>query len=98
MSALSLFVDAIATAPIDIPDPDPAPIPGFEGPTTTILGWMKWGGLALAVAGVIIVAYKLFVNSHRGEGGRELGQLGFVAIGVALIGGAASIVGFIAGA
>jgi len=98
MSALSVLVDAIAMTPLDIPDPEPAPIPGFEGPSSQLLAWMKWGGLVAAVGGVLVVAFRLFFNSHREEGSRQIGQLGWIAVGVALIGGAASIVGFIAGA
>ncbi len=97
MSALALLVDTLTIVPT-LPDPDPSAPPGFEGPAALIISWMRWGGLVVAIVGVIIVAIKLFINSRRGEAAFELGSLGFIALGVVLIGVATSVIGFIAAA
>lgn len=97
MSLLASVLDTLATIPLAIPDPDPAPPPGFEGPVGILLSWLKWGGLAIAVAGVMIIGGKMAINIRRGEAAGELGQLLFVALGCILIGAAASLVGFITG-
>lgn len=98
MSLLASVLDTLSTLPLDIPDPDPAPPPGFEGPVGILFGWLKWGGLAVAVAGVMIIGGKMAINIRRGEAAGELGQLLFVALGCILIGAAASLVGFLSGA
>src|SRR4051794_1771886 len=98
MSLLASVVDALSTIPLAIPDPDPAPPPGFEGPVGILFGWLKWGGLAIAVAGVMIIGGKMAINIRRGEAAGELGQLLFVALGCILIDAAASLVGFLSGA
>lgn len=98
MSLLASVLEALSTVPLAIPDPDPAPPPGFEGPVGTLFGWLKWGGLAIAVAGVMIIGGKMAINIRRGEAAGELGQLLFVALGVILVGAAASLVGFLSGA
>lgn len=97
MSALALLTDTLAIVPTLVPDPDPEAPPGFEGAAATIIGWMRWGGLILAVIGIIIVAAKIMINIRRGEAAGELGGLGYIAIGVVLIGAASSLVGFLIG-
>ncbi len=98
MSLLSTALDFVAGLPLAIPDPDPTPPPGFEGPVGLIIGMLRWGGLAMAVIGIIIIAARLTINIRRGEAAHELGGLGYVALAVILIGAAAALVGFIAGA
>ena len=98
MSLLASALDVVTSHPLDIPDPDPVTPPGFEGPTGLIIGMLRWGGLALAVVGVIIVAAKLMVNIRRGEAANEVGGLGWIGLGIMLIGAASALVGFIAGA
>ncbi len=98
MSLITSALDILTSIPLDIPNPDPAPPPGVEGPVGVLLGWLKWGGLAVAVAGIMVIGAKLAINQRRGEAAGELGQLGFVAIGVIILGAAASIVGFLSGA
>lgn len=98
MSLLVSVLDTLSSIPLIIPDPNPAPPPGFEGPVGIILGWLKWGGLAIAVAGIMIIGGKLAINIRRGEAAGELGQLLYVGLGCILIGAAASLVGFLSGA
>jgi len=98
MTALAVLLDSLAIVPTFIPDPDPQAPPGFEGPAGVIIGWMRWGGFAVAVIGIIIIGVKLMVNIRRGEAASELGGLGYVAIGVILIGAASALVSFLIGA
>ena len=97
MSFITSALDVLSSIPLAIPDPDPAPPPGFEGPIGVLFSWLKWGGLAVAVAGVMIIGAKMAINIRRGEAAGELGQLLFVALGCILIGAAASLVGFLSG-
>jgi len=97
MSLLASVLDTLSTIPQALPDPEPVAPPGFEGPVGTIFGWLKWGGLALAIAGVMIIGAKMTINVRRGEAAGELGQLLYVALGCILIGAAASLVGFLSG-
>lgn len=98
MSLLTSALDVVTSLPLDIPDPDPVVPPGFEGPTGLIIGMLRWGGLALAVVGIIIIAARMTINIRRGEAAHEVGGLGYVALAVILIGAASALVGFIAGA
>lgn len=97
MSLLAQALDLMAIVPMAIPDPDPVTPPGFEGPVSLIIGMLRWGGLALAVAGIIIVGARLTINIRRGEAAHEIGMLGAIGLGIMLIGAAAAIVGFISG-
>ncbi len=97
MSLLAHAFDLINSVPADVPNPGPIAPPGFEGPVSVIIGMAKWGGLALAVLGVIIIGAKMMVNVRRGEAAGELGQQLYVALGCILIGAASSLVGFLVG-
>ena len=98
MSLLAHALDLIHVVPtVDIPNPDPVAPPGFEGPVGVIIGMAKWGGLALAVLGIIIIGAKLTITVRRGEAAGELGQLLYVALGCILIGAASSLIGFLVG-
>lgn len=98
MSLLASALDVVTSVPLGIPDPDPITPPGFEGPAGLIIGMLRWGGLTLAVIGIIIIAARMTINIRRGEAAHEVGGLGYVALAVILIGAAAALVGFIAGA
>jgi H+/gluconate symporter-like permease len=58
MSLLAHSFDFINSLPLALPNPPPAPPPGFEGPVGVILGWVKWVALIVAVLGVIIIGGK----------------------------------------
>lgn len=98
MSLIATALDVLSSVPLDIPDPDPAPPPGAEGPVTVILGWAKWVALIVAVIGVIIIAAKIAINIRRGEAAGELGGLLYIAVACILVGSAVSLVGFLSGA
>lgn len=76
-------------------EPDPVAPPGSGG-FQTMLNWVNWGMLGAAVLGVMIVAGKLFINHRRGEAGQELGGLGWIGVGLFLLGAAGGIVGQLA--
>jgi hypothetical protein len=68
-SGVALIVVALAPAPVawaQVPNP-PADgsMPGAEL-VTTVLGWLKWGGLAAALAGLLIGAIAIGVG-HFGS-------------------------------
>lgn len=98
MLLLAQILGLVAVLPLAIPDPSPITPPGFEAPVGLIIGMLRWGGLALAVAGIIIVGARLTINIRRGEAAHEIGMLGAIGLGIMLIGGAAALVGFISGA
>lgn len=97
MSAMIELVTAIAALPADLPNPEPQPIPGFEG-VTTILGWAKWAGLIAGILALVGLGVIFMFNSRRGEGGEHLKLFVGILVGVLLIGAAAFIVGALAGA
>ena len=76
-----------------LPDPDPVQPPGTEG-LTTLLGWVKWIGLAVCVLGLIAAGTMMAIQSRRGEGGEHAGKIGMALGGVIIISAATSLVGF----
>lgn len=97
MSLLISTIHTLSTVVAALPDPEPAAPPGF-GKVTDILGWAKWAGLIVAILALVGAAVALMFNARRGEGGEHLKTIVLILVGVMIIGAAASIVGFIAGA
>lgn len=93
MSVLTELVTAVAA----LPNPEPQPIPGFEG-VTTILAWLKWGGLILGIGALVSLGVMFMINSRRGEGGEHVGRGAAILGGVLLIGASGFIVGTLSGA
>ena len=54
MSVLTELVIAVT----ELPNPEPEPIPGFDG-VTTILGWAKWAGLIVGILALIALGAML---------------------------------------
>jgi hypothetical protein len=81
-----------------VPDPPPAAPPGqLANATNTILGWMKWGGLVGAV-GALIAAGIMMAIGRRNRNNMAIEaavSIPWVVGGLAMILGAASIVGFL---
>lgn len=88
-------MDMAAAFPGQIPNPDPIAPPGSEK-FVTIMGWLKWVALALAVVAIIVAGVMMGFNSRRGEGSEHAGRLGMIFGGVILISSATAIIGFIA--
>lgn len=98
LDGITTIITAGPTAlPFALPDPDPVQPPGTDA-ISDILGWAKWVGLVIAIFGIIIVAAIMSVNSRRGQGSDNLGTLGYIFMGVVLIGASTALVGFISGA
>lgn len=80
----------------EVPDPGAEQPPGTEG-ISTILGWLKWGGLSVCIAGLMIAGALMAIKSQRGDGGDTTGRIGMALVGVIIISAGASLVGFLAG-
>lgn len=88
-------IDPAVQLASQVPNPSSDQPPGFEG-VTDILGWIKWGALAVCVAGLMIGGAMLAIGSRRGEGSEHAGRIGMVLVAVIIISAAASLVGFLA--
>lgn len=91
------FVGLIVGLPVQFPDPDPIQPPGTEV-FSDVLGWAKWLGLAVCIIGIIVAGARMGIARQRGEGGEHMGAVGWALVGVIIIGGAVSLVGFVSGA
>ncbi|TFD75375.1 hypothetical protein E3T53_15940 [Cryobacterium psychrophilum] len=60
---------------------------------STILGYVTFIGLTLAVLSIIALGALIALRSRRGEGFRHVGTLGIIFIAVLLISGASALVG-----
>lgn len=100
MSTLLALHDTVThlmvVASANVPDPGNGTAPPGSEKFTDVLGWLKWVALGVAVAGVIILGAKLTIDNNRGEGGRHLGSLGYIMVGIILISAAVSVVSFAA--
>jgi len=97
--ALWGFIHAwVAQPPPLVPDPPPSAPPGeLSNAADTVLGWMKWGGVvgavgALVAAGIMMAIGRRNRNHMAIEGAVSLP---WVVGGLALVLGAASVVGFL---
>lgn len=64
---------------------------------TTILSYVTYIGLALAVLSIIALGALIMLRSRRGEGMRSVGALGVIFIAIMLISGASALVGALLG-
>lgn len=64
----------------------------------TILGYVTYVGLVLAVLSLVALGVLVAVRTRRGEGTRNVGTLGIIFGGVMLISGASALVGALLGA
>jgi len=78
-----------------LPNPGPTPVPGLQGPLSTIVGWGKWLVFWLGVIGILICAGQMAIgrrNRHSfaadGAAGIPwvLGGASLAAIAVPLVG------------
>ncbi|MDQ2729060.1 MAG: hypothetical protein M3Y91_14655 [Actinomycetota bacterium] len=81
----------------DTPTPGNPTLPGnTAGKLDTVLGWVKYLGLAACIAGLFMVGGKMALSHRNGSGGEHMAGLGYVAGALIIIGGASSIVSFLA--
>lgn len=78
----------------DTPTPGNPSLPGnAEQAINTVLGWVKYIGLAACVAGLFLVAARMAVSHRHGGGGEHMTGLAYVAGALIIIGAAAAIIG-----
>lgn len=76
------------------PTPGNPSLPGnAEQAINTVLGWLKYIGLAACVAGLFLVAARMAVSHRQGGGGEHMAGLAYVAGALIIIGAAAAIIG-----
>lgn len=84
--------DFIALLPMQIPDPKPAQPPGMGG-VTKILGWLKWIGLAVVAAAIILGGAIMAFNYRQGRDAMSaLEKILWPMVGAIVIGGGVAIV------
>lgn len=82
ISTMHISATKILPAPLN---PAPVAPPGVEGPVSTVLNWMMWGGLAAVILGFIIAGIALAIANSRGEGHENVKKIGYVIGGAVLI-------------
>lgn len=90
---------SVLLAQLSVPNPPPQAPPGeLTEAADTFLGWMKWAGLAGAVAGLLCAGIMMAVGRrNRNNMAIEAAvSVPWVIAGLAMISGSASIVGFFA--
>lgn len=91
---LSTAVIGVTGLVTQVPNPGQGTAPpGVGGPLDTILQWVAYIVIALAVAGILTVAGKMVISHHQGRGGEHMTGLAYVLAGCVLIASAAGIVG-----
>lgn len=58
---------------------------------SSVFGWITWVGAALAIVSLIIVGARLAINRQQGGGWRDIGALGYIAMGMCILSGAVSL-------
>lgn len=96
MSMLYLILSVTTDIATAIPDPAPVQPPGTEG-VSTIIGWAKWGGLALCALAIIGAGASFAWARKHGEGSQSAKWLGLVLVAVMIISGGISLIGFLSG-
>lgn len=87
----------ITMLPLQIPNPDPAQPPGMPG-IPKILAWLKWIGLAVVAAAIIIGGAIIAFNYRRGgDAMSALEKVLWPMVGAIVIGSGAAIVAAVMG-
>jgi len=76
-------------------DVSPTAPPGAEK-LLQVMGWLKWIGLAVCMAGLIIGGAMMAFNHRRGNGIEVAKPIALSVVGAVIIGAASSLVGFFA--
>jgi hypothetical protein len=83
-----------APAPL-VPDPLPAPPPGFTGPVSTILSWIKWsaivaGSVGMSVCGIMMILGRRNRSSLAADGAAGIP---YVLLGLMVVAAGSAIAG-----
>lgn len=78
-----------------LPNPDPEAPPGTEG-LVSVMGWARWVALGICLVGLMAIGAMMAIRQRRGEGGEQIGAVGYALGGVVLISAAFSLVSFLA--
>jgi hypothetical protein len=90
-----MFTRAAAVFLAQVPNPAPAAPPGVAAKADLFISWLKWGGLAAGVAGLIVCALMMILGRNRrsstavdGAGGIPwvLGGLTLIALSSGVVG------------
>lgn len=80
----------------NIPAPGNTALPGNAATQlNTVLGWIKYLGLAAAFVGLFLTAGKMAVSHRTGQGGEHVAGLGYVAGSPIILGSASAVIGFL---
>ncbi|WP_255248552.1 hypothetical protein [Glutamicibacter sp. BW80] len=91
---ISSVVEISAAA--NIPDPGATKPPGMGG-VTTIIGWLKWIGFAVAGAAMVVAGILISVAFKRGEGHDVLPKILWPCLGAVVVGSGISWIALLAG-
>ncbi|WP_270909019.1 hypothetical protein [Leucobacter sp. UCMA 4100] len=86
----------LAALPAQMPDPAPIQPPNTGG-FIAVMGMAKWVALAICGLAIVIAGARMAISHNRGDGGEHMGTLGKILMGVIIITGGVSILGFIIG-
>lgn len=90
MSMSAMTAKAYTAVTGIIPNPTPEAPPGSE-PILTVLNWVSWIAIILAVAGFIVSAAGLAFAHHSGREMNNFKGLAFAILAAILIGGVGAI-------
>ncbi|WP_156887617.1 hypothetical protein [Propionicicella superfundia] len=99
LSTLSKALGGLGAAWVEVPTPTLTGGTGSSGPTSpapgtdplsTVLSWVTWIGLAIAIGSVMVLGARMVIAHRHGRDAR-LGRAGVVVGAVALISGASGI-------
>lgn len=96
MTMLQMIFSVATDFAGSIPDPGPIRPPGTGG-VDTLLGWGKWGGLALCGLAIIGAGASFAWARKHGEGSEAAKWLGMILLAVMVIGGGISAISFLSG-
>ena len=88
--------DLVSALPMNgVPNPTAERPPGMDG-IDTVLNWGKWIALIICVGALIAAGAVMAFGGRRGEGGEHIQRIANALFGVCVIGGAGSMIGFLA--
>jgi hypothetical protein len=80
-----------------VPNPPPAAPPGLDGPATTFLAWLKWGGIVAGMVGLMVCGIMMMIGRRNRSATAVDGATGipWVVAGLTIITLASGLVGAI---